>query len=96
MSATAPFVANGTSTARSADSPGTRFLGVLRQLLRSPSFDIGLIIVLFWIVDAIFWHEFVPQNPQTINPLLTLTGPSAAHWFGTDWLGRPVPVITAR
>jgi peptide/nickel transport system permease protein len=90
MSATVPLVVEGALLSRPSDSRGARFLQVLRQLLRSASFDIGLVIVLFWIVDAIFWHAFVPQNPQSLNPLLTLQGPSAAHWFGTDWLGRDV------
>jgi hypothetical protein len=49
-----------------------------------------MLILLFWIVDALFWRAFVPQDPQALNPLATLQGPSPDHWFGTDNLGRDV------
>lgn len=78
------------SRASRLDSRRARVRAVLGQLVRSWSFDVGAIIVLFWIVDAMFWHVLVPQDPQGLNPLLALKGPSAAHWFGTDWLGRDV------
>ncbi|HEX6506113.1 MAG TPA: ABC transporter permease [Chloroflexota bacterium] len=59
-------------------------------LLRSKTFIIGAVILLFWILDALFWPLFVPQDPQALDPINTLTGPSSAHWFGTDNLGRDV------
>ena len=59
-------------------------------LLTTGTFATGGAIVLFWVIDAIFWHVLVPQNPQALNPVLTLAPPSAAHWFGTDDLGRDV------
>ena len=72
------------------DSRRARARAVLGQLMRSVSFDVGALIVVFWIVDAIFWHVMVAQDPQSLNPLIALQGPTAAHWFGTDWLGRDV------
>ncbi len=72
------------------DSRRARARAVLGQLMRSVSFDVGALIVVFWIVDAIFWHIMVAQDPQSLNPLIALQGPTAAHWFGTDWLGRDV------
>ncbi len=72
------------------DSRRARARAVLGQLMRSVSFDVGALIVMFWIVDAIFWHVMVAQDPQSLNPLIALQGPTAAHWFGTDWLGRDV------
>jgi peptide/nickel transport system permease protein len=59
-------------------------------LVRSKTFVVGMLILLFWIVDALFWRAFVPQDPQALNPLATLQGPSPDHWFGTDNLGRDV------
>ncbi len=59
-------------------------------LLHSKTFLVGFGILLFWILDAIFWPYFVPHAPGAIDPLNTLKGPSAAHWFGTDDLGRDV------
>ena len=38
--------------------------------------------------DAIFWQLYVPHDPQALDPLNPLKGPSGAHWFGTDDLGR--------
>lgn len=62
----------------------------LLALLQSKTFLVGALIVLFWVVDAVFWPVIVPQNPQALNPTATLAPPSAAHWFGTDDLGRDV------
>ncbi|MEV6904594.1 ABC transporter permease [Amycolatopsis sp. NPDC051372] len=62
---------------------------IVRGLLRSPTFLIGAVILLFWVVDAIFWQSFAPHDPQQIFPQ-TLQGPSGAHLFGTDNLGRDV------
>ena len=61
-----------------------------RLLLGRPSFVIGAAILLFWIVCAIFGPSFVPHNPLAQQLLGTNKPPSAAHWFGTDQLGRDV------
>ena len=78
-------------SARASRRARVRELG--RALLRSKTFVIGLVILLFWILDAIFWPLFVShglQDPLSQNLFNELKGPSAAHWFGTDWLGRDV------
>ncbi len=59
-------------------------------LMRSGVFVTGGAILLFWILDALFWRLVVPQDPQALNLLATLQSPSAAHWLGTDDLGRDV------
>jgi peptide/nickel transport system permease protein len=61
----------------------------LRQLLRSPTFIAGAVIVGFWIFCAIFGHLIAPHDPQdqSFTPVLK---PSGAHPFGTDTLGRDV------
>ena len=64
--------------------------GLLASLLRSGVFVVGCAILLFWILDALFWPVFVPQDPQALNLLSTFQSPSAAHWLGTDDLGRDV------
>jgi peptide/nickel transport system permease protein len=61
-----------------------------RLLLRSPSFIIGAVVILFWVVCAVLGSRITPYDPifdQT--PDLT-QAPSSAHWFGTDRLGRDV------
>src|SRR5689334_17991458 len=61
-----------------------------RLLLRRPTFLIGAVIIVFWVVCAIFGHAIAPYNPLAQQLLFNNTGPSAAHWFGTDSLGRDV------
>ena len=46
--------------------------------------------MLFWVVCAIFGHLFAPYSPLAQQLLLPNAAPSAAHWFGTDPLGRDV------
>jgi peptide/nickel transport system permease protein len=59
-------------------------------LLRRPTFLLGAAILLFWVVCAVFGRSFTPFNPLAQQLLATNAGPSAAHWFGNDQLGRDV------
>jgi peptide/nickel transport system permease protein len=61
----------------------------LRQLVRSPTFITGAVIVGFWIFCALFGTQIAPHDPQdqSFTPLLK---PGGAHLFGTDSLGRDV------
>lgn len=76
-------------------SPGTsaesrRRLLHLRNLMRSVPFDVGAIILLWWVVCAVLGSYFEPYSPLTQNFLAFNSAPTAAHWFGTDTLGRDV------
>jgi peptide/nickel transport system permease protein len=51
-------------------------------------FAFGLFIVI--VVAAAFGPHFVPYDPLASNTNAALQPPSAAHWFGTDQLGRDV------
>jgi len=62
----------------------------LRELLRSYTFLIGLLIVGFWVFCAIFGESLVPLDPYADDLLNSLMEPSADNWFGTDQLGRDV------
>ncbi len=62
----------------------------LRRLFRSVTFDIGAVIVLFWVGCAIFGPSLVPHDPFADDLLNSLLPPSSDHWFGTDQLGRDV------
>lgn len=61
-----------------------------RLLLRKPTFVVGAAILLFWIVCAVFGGSIAPDNPLAQQLLASNAPPSAAHWFGTDQLGRDV------
>lgn len=62
----------------------------LRQVFRSGTFLTGFAILLFWIFCAIFGAAIVPHDPYADDLMNALMPPSAAHWFGTDQLGRDV------
>jgi peptide/nickel transport system permease protein len=61
-----------------------------RLLLGKATFWAGAIIVLFWVVCAVFGHAIAPYNPLAQQLLAANAAPSSAHWFGTDQLGRDV------
>jgi len=63
---------------------------LLRQLIRSPAFVIGAVILLWWIVCALFGRSFSPYSPTAGSLLQFNAHPSGAHWFGTDSLGRDI------
>jgi len=62
----------------------------LRLLLRSAAFIVGMVVLLWWVVCAIFGRAFAPYNPVNGNLIQFNIAPSGAHWFGTDSLGRDV------
>ena len=61
----------------------------LGQLVRSPTFLAGAVMVGFWVVCALFGSTITPHDPQdqSFTPLLR---PGGGHLFGTDALGRDV------
>jgi peptide/nickel transport system permease protein len=62
----------------------------MRALLRTPSAVVGLIVVAFWVVCALFWPLFAPYDPYAQDYSALLAKPSPAHLFGTDQYGRDV------
>lgn len=69
---------------------GQRWLASLRALLRNPAHAAGLIIFILFLLMAIFGPMLAPYgvNEQIVED--ARQAPSAAHWFGTDRLGRDV------
>jgi peptide/nickel transport system permease protein len=57
---------------------------------RSPTLIAGVLILTFWIVCALLGTDITPRDPYADDLLATLAPPSAAHWFGTDQLGRDI------
>ena len=62
----------------------------LHQLIRSKTFVIGALILLWWVVCAIFGTSFVPFGATNTDILNTNLAPSAAHWFGTNNVGEDI------
>jgi peptide/nickel transport system permease protein len=61
---------------------------VLGQLVRSPLFLIGVLVLLVWVVCAIFGSSIAPHSPLAQDLEAINKPPSGAHPFGTDQLGR--------
>ncbi len=71
--------------------PSTSLLAHARHIVvENPvtGFAFGLFALI--LLAAIFGPWIVPYDPLASNTSVSLQGPSAAHWFGTDQLGRDI------
>ena len=73
-----------------ARQPAGLWAAVLRALGRSRSALIGGVIVLAVVLVAILAPWLSPYDPQEIEVPRRLLGPSEAHPFGTDNMGRDI------
>jgi peptide/nickel transport system permease protein len=64
--------------------------GHSRPLLRQPSAQLALLVLLAVAVITVFGSVLAPQNPLAINSNALFQGPGAHHLLGTDYLGRDV------
>ena len=64
-----------------------RALG-LRMLLRDPMGLFGLVLATLLILSAVFAPLLASHDPAAIDVAAKLQPPTAAHWLGTDELGR--------
>jgi peptide/nickel transport system permease protein len=62
----------------------------LHDLLRNRSAAVGMLLTATILLVAIVGPGLAPYNPIAPAPLDRLKGPSAAHYFGTDSLGRDI------
>jgi peptide/nickel transport system permease protein len=62
----------------------------LRALRRNRIAMIGVGVIVFWLLVAIFAPLIAPYSPYKQEITNRLKPPSAEHWFGTDELGRDV------
>jgi peptide/nickel transport system permease protein len=66
----------------------SRFVDAFRVIARNRLALLGLFIVTAGILTAIFAPLLATHDPYEINIVNRLQAPSAAHWLGTDLLGR--------
>ena len=61
---------------------------VWRALMAEPLGIIGGVIVLAFVLMAVFAPWLAPHDPLKIDVMHKFSGPSLEHWAGTDQLGR--------
>ncbi|MGJ4948487.1 ABC transporter permease [Bradyrhizobium sp. HKCCYLS20291] len=89
MSTVAPTIEPAAISART--SGVMALIGHTRYVLaenKVTGFAFGLLVVILF--AAIFGPWIVPYDPLTSDTAAALKPPSAAHWFGTDQLGRDI------
>src|SRR5258705_12386506 len=63
---------------------------VMRRLLRRRAAIFGLCVVSGFVALALFAPWIAPYDPLQTSWSAVRKAPSAAHWFGTDEIGRDV------
>jgi peptide/nickel transport system permease protein len=82
---TAPGKASGTKR-----SPLRRFWDGISIIFKSGVATVGLVIIVFWILVAIFAPLISPHDPITQDSTAINQGPSQRYPLGTDNLGRDI------
>ena len=59
-----------------------------KRIFQSPKTKIGLIVVMIFVVAAVFAPVLAPHDPLLVDVTIKLKSPSAAYPLGTDQLGR--------
>ena len=80
-----------TKTTPSANPLANLFRDPLwRRLSKRKSALVGLAVVLFMVIVAVFAPLLAPYDPTAQSWTAVRKAPSAAHWFGTDEAGRDI------
>ena len=84
-----PFDAASTASAQGPALPRRKRRGVVR-FMRNRAALFGAVLVALVIVMAVFAPWLTQYDPVQVSFMTVRQAPSAAHWFGTDELGRDV------
>ena len=68
----------------------TAAISFRRTARHNPLAATGVVLVMFFVVCALFAPWIAPQDPSHIDLPTRLSPPSAAHWCGTDEVGRDI------
>ncbi|MEJ5903121.1 ABC transporter permease [Pseudomonas kermanshahensis] len=85
---TRPFRAAAPATPWKRRTRVQRLGQAVAPLLSRPGFALALLVVLFALAAAVVPQWLTHFDPYATSPAAKLTAPGAAHWFGTDELGR--------
>ena len=83
--ATAPTTSAPT---KSASTSGFDWAFLFYRLRSSPLTLVGLVMIVTVLLLLLFAPFIATHDPNAINLKMRLLTPSAAHWFGTDEVGR--------
>lgn len=86
----AASVVGGASTVKPATASRRPAHTLLRRLLVNRAAVTGLAILCAYLLTAALAHVMAPYDPNLGNLVMRLQPPSAAHWLGTDELGRDI------
>ncbi|CAN7610190.1 ABC transporter permease [Agrobacterium tumefaciens] len=75
------------STAPPARNPTVLFI---RRLVKRKTVAAGLIVLLVFVLLAVFAPMIAPYSPSKLSIVNRLKPPSELYWFGTDEFGRDV------
>jgi peptide/nickel transport system permease protein len=95
MTETGQTVPDGIAVDASQSRFGSAVRGTLKRvwavLTASPVASLGATILVFWSLCAVLAPWIAPYPPNQLDPMALVDPyPSAAHWLGTDQLGRDI------
>ncbi|MFZ7088559.1 ABC transporter permease [Curtobacterium sp. RRHDQ10] len=79
-----------TASDRARRRTATRGPGFLQRLVARPSGAFAVVVLVLLVVAAIVATFWTPYDPFDTDPFHQWEPPSAAHWFGTDGIGRDI------
>src|SRR3978361_1217297 len=68
----------------------TRWQGAMFLARHYPLGAAGAVILIVFVLTAIFADGLSPFDPTSTNSVISLARPGMAHWLGADFMGRDV------
>jgi len=72
------------------EAPGSRTGGFVRAVMSTAEGRVGIVVTVLMLALVLIGPLVAPYPPNQLDPGAVLEGPSRAHVFGTDQLGRDV------
>jgi peptide/nickel transport system permease protein len=85
-----PVVVDAPPATPALDNPKRIRRETLRQIVRSPTFIVGAIVTLWWIVCAVFGPQIAPHDAINDSFAPSYQSPTWGHIFGLDRVGRDI------
>ena len=82
-----PEQSGGMSLSGMAQTPRFEWL---RLMMKNKAAVVSAVVLIGFAIMGLLAPVIAPFDPNFVNPADRLDGPSSAHWFGTDDLGRDI------